>query len=175
MTKAETAATPAESKAPKAAGPVKIEAKRENYIDVRSASGSKSMNNGDPVASILQGMDVEQVCKVASGVVGKEEVAKLIPKYAHLNVGMQRMNIGNKIRAWYNKYEDKKAALAILHEHADPIIAGINQKKAEAQRAKDAAKQAKAAEKTAAKAPEAKAPESVAGAKGKTPAKTASK
>lgn len=84
-----------------------IVADPNKYQKSKSASGNVSRNNGDAVATLLAGQPVDVVCKVAAEMcdVAAED---LEAKYAHLNVGQQRMNLGNKIRGAVNRM-DKKA------------------------------------------------------------------
>jgi len=70
-----------------------------DYVAVKSAGGNSSLDNGDTLAKKLRGMDVEAVYKEAAKVLGRDEVAALRKRYAKLNVGMQRMNMGNRMRA----------------------------------------------------------------------------
>lgn len=63
-----------------------------------SASGNATMDNGDALAKQLRGADLDDVYAQASKVLGESQAA-LKAKYAHLNPGMQRMNLGNRMRA----------------------------------------------------------------------------
>jgi hypothetical protein len=63
-----------------------------------SASGNATMDNGDDLAKSLRGAELDEVYKQASAILGETQTA-LKAKYAHLNVGMQRMNLGNRMRA----------------------------------------------------------------------------
>jgi len=71
---------------------------REKYVPSLAHSGKKSLNCGDRLAQVLEGMSYEDVfalaeywCELASG--------SLWAKYAHLkNDGMRRMNAGNRLR-----------------------------------------------------------------------------
>jgi len=64
----------------------------------KTAGGNVSVDCNDPIAEQLRGLPLDAVYDVA---VGHLRVPKLtlIAKYSHLNVGMQRMNLGNRIRA----------------------------------------------------------------------------
>lgn len=67
--------------------------------DGKSVTKAKSViDNGDDVASLLRGRSLDEVYKV---VAKQTKVAEsdLRSRYEHLNVGMQRMCIGNKLRA----------------------------------------------------------------------------
>ena len=69
----------------------------ESYTKTRTASGNTSLHNGDPVASKLVELLLDEVYAVASKLLGVD-VDTLVEKYKHLNPGMQRMNLGNRIR-----------------------------------------------------------------------------
>lgn len=63
--------------------------------------GTKSsFDNGDGVASVLRDLTLELVYKAVAKEV-QESVEALKARYGHLNAGMQRMNLGNKLRAHY--------------------------------------------------------------------------
>ena len=79
---------------------VRLTPKLENYVvseDVKTACGRPAIDNNDKVAADLRGKDLEAVYKAASKHL-KVSVADLVAKYKHLNVGMQRMNLGNRMR-----------------------------------------------------------------------------
>lgn len=63
-----------------------------------SNAGNATMDNGDAVAKRLRGAALEDVYAEAAKVLG-ESVSALQAKYKHLNPGMQRMNLGNRMRA----------------------------------------------------------------------------
>ena len=77
---------------------------RVGYKVSITASGSKSLSNGDEVATFLQMKTPEEVCRIADYVcdqpLGWHEA-----KYESLNPGQKRMNAGNKIRARVKKGE----------------------------------------------------------------------
>lgn len=64
----------------------------------KTAGGHVSVNNGDELATKLLGKDLDFVYAHAAKLLKVDE-AELRTKYAHLNVGMQRMNLGNRMRA----------------------------------------------------------------------------
>jgi len=74
-----------------------VKINREKYVDVKSASGKKSLNNGDPIAVALTGIDVPTLYGIAAKFMEVKR-SDLEAKYSHLNIGMQRMNLGNRIR-----------------------------------------------------------------------------
>jgi hypothetical protein len=75
------------------------------YQKVKSASGGASLNNGDEVAQALTGATLDEVYRLASKALGETQKA-LKEKYEHLNEGMQRMNLGNRIRGAVAKMEE---------------------------------------------------------------------
>lgn len=129
----------------------------ENYQTARSASGSKSQHNGDPVAQALEGATLDETYGLAAEAL-ETDVKALTEKYGHLNDGMQRMNLGNRLRGVVgkmNKAEDGSG---------DKYIVGISSGVREA------------VEKRAAEAEKAKAEKAAAAeAKGKEAAKTKGK
>ena len=70
---------------------------RNGYIEAVSASGNKSLHNGDDTATTLAGMEPQRVVELAERVLGME-AGELWNKYQNLNKGQQRMNAGNRIR-----------------------------------------------------------------------------
>ena len=64
----------------------------------KTAGGHVSVNNGDEIATKLLGKDLDQVYAMAAKAL-KEDEADLRKKYGHLNPGMARMNLGNRMRA----------------------------------------------------------------------------
>ena len=84
-----------------------VKVDRTKYETTRSASGAKSLSNGDSVAQALEGLELDEVYGIAEGflvfplkVRGEpvSDVSELKEAYADLNDGMQRMNIGNRMR-----------------------------------------------------------------------------
>lgn len=73
----------------------------KNYVhdkEHKTAGGHVSVNNGDETATKLIGKDLDSVYAAAAKAL-KEDEADLRAKYSHLNAGMQRMNLGNRMRA----------------------------------------------------------------------------
>lgn len=77
--------------------------------DVKSPSGRKALDISDAAADLLRGQDISDcyfiVAKhiaAASGGKRANDVdvieKELTAKYQHLNIGMQRMNLGNRLR-----------------------------------------------------------------------------
>lgn len=92
----------------KTANPVIINANLAKYFkfDVKSPCGRSAIDIGDPVADKLRGKTIEQCYTIAAKrIVGRSRSmsipnveADLKAKYQRLNIGMQRMNLGNKMR-----------------------------------------------------------------------------
>jgi hypothetical protein len=71
------------------------------YEKVKNASGHTSYDNGDDVATKLRGKTLDDVYAYASKQL-KEPEKDLRAKYKHLNPGMQRMSLGNRLRKVVN-------------------------------------------------------------------------
>lgn len=68
-----------------------------SYVKTISPSGNFTMHNGDSVAKKLDARTLDDVYRVAAKELGVAET-ELREKYKHLNPGMQRMNLGNRMR-----------------------------------------------------------------------------
>lgn len=67
------------------------------YVRCKTVNGNVSLNNGDPTAKKLATVELADIY----GIVARElDVPKssLVERYKHLNLGMQRMNLGNLLR-----------------------------------------------------------------------------
>jgi outer membrane biosynthesis protein TonB len=67
------------------------------YQKAKTAAGGSSFNNGDSVAEKLEGKTLEDVYGIVAKALKVEE-KELRSKYKHLNPGMQRMTLGNRLR-----------------------------------------------------------------------------
>lgn len=65
--------------------------------DVRTPAGRRTLDCADDISVQLRGLSITEVYAEASKVLG-ESVEGLTKQYGHLNIGMQRMNLGNRIR-----------------------------------------------------------------------------
>lgn len=74
----------------------------ENMRKLTSSNGNLSYDCGDSLARRLEGKTLEEVYTIASDELGVSQPS-LKKKYEHLNAGMQRMNLGNRIRAAASK------------------------------------------------------------------------
>ena len=87
------------NEAPEAKTEPTVVVDREKYQASRSASGAKSLNNGDTVAAACEGMNIDEMFILAKKMTGED----FKERYAKLNLGMQRMNLGNRIRGSISK------------------------------------------------------------------------
>ncbi len=71
---------------------------RETYTDTVSHSNRLSKSNGDQIAEFLAGQEPKLVMQAVERILELEE-GFLTEKYASLNLGQQRMNAGNRLRA----------------------------------------------------------------------------
>ena len=92
---------------------------RELYVPTIAASGRKSLSNGDTIAMALEMHELDGLYQVVAALTDMD----CTEKYAHLNVGSQRMNLGNRLRAAYMK-EDHKHHTAVK-EWADVRAEGM--------------------------------------------------
>lgn len=100
--------------ATKAPGKPKLEPKFENYVVGKgtTASGRQTIDRDDYIANLLRGMDLNDIYAMTARVMDELDVrsigagsrkmetgeADFRARYAHLNPGMQRMNLGNVLR-----------------------------------------------------------------------------
>ena len=67
----------------------------------KTAGGHVSIDNDDDIAKKLRGKDLDAVYALTAKALDEPE-KELRAKYAKLNVGMVRMNLGNRLRAHIN-------------------------------------------------------------------------
>lgn len=94
-------------------GPAVLKTYAPNYVkggkngEAKTAGGNKTVDCGDKLSDQLRGLDLEAVYDKAVTVLNKalegdekpHTKNSLKAKYGKLNVGMQRMNLGNRMRA----------------------------------------------------------------------------
>lgn len=78
---------------------------RARYVPSVAASGKKSLHAGDTVAKALEYTELDYVYGVAADLLSIP-LEDLKSKYEHLNLGSQRMNLGNRLRAAYKRGEE---------------------------------------------------------------------
>ena len=67
------------------------------YTKTKAPGGGISYNNGDAVAEKLEGKTLDEAYALTARTLKTEE-KELRKQYSHLNVGMQRMTLGNRLR-----------------------------------------------------------------------------
>lgn len=79
-----------------------VKIRKYEYEVCLSASGKKSKDNADEVAIMLRGKTLDEVYEIAESwlIISADD---LKARYAHLNAGQQRMNVGNRLRACIKK------------------------------------------------------------------------
>ena len=80
-----------------------INADLSKYVvsDIKTPSGRRAIDRGDEVAKKLRGRPLDEVYKLVSEKTGITQ-KDLHAKYDKLNLGMQRMNLGNRLRGALN-------------------------------------------------------------------------
>jgi len=134
-----------------------VKINRERYTTSRTASGAKSLSNGDDIAKALEGLPIVSLYEVADKLFVENEFRA---NYGKLNTGMQRMNLGNRIRGFVSKRDadnakaeadgkkPKLSGLEAVAKAAAPFRKEADKALAEAEKAKEA-KKAEAAKKKA--------------------------
>jgi hypothetical protein len=141
---------------------VRIKPDLEKYVNGVSGSGKKTKNCGDEIAAALDGFTVEEIRAVASKMTDVTQ-KDLEAKYEHLNVGMQIMNLRNRIRGAVNKLDK-------AHEADKAVVPGLKTLSYETEKGTAAVTKRRAAQAKAAEDRTAKA-EANAKAKAEKPAK----
>lgn len=81
----------------------------KKYNKGTSNAGNVSYDSGDKLAQELRGVALEDVYDIAAKKLGVT-VRSLKGQYGNLNPGMQRMNLGNRLRKLLREKAAKKAA-----------------------------------------------------------------
>ena len=68
------------------------------YVKAKSINGNYTLNNGDSMAMVWAEMTLDSIYSLAATLLSVSE-QELRTKYNHLNPGMQRMNLGNRVRS----------------------------------------------------------------------------
>ena len=139
---------------------------KAKYAKTKAASGSASLHNGDAVAMTLAGLTLAETLEIADKVMPDNDFKT---RYSKLNPGMQRMNIGNRLRGHCradskNQTAFEKAAKPI-RKAADARIKAEAKAKEDKAKAAEKAKADKAAAAEKKKAEKAKAAEKAKKAK----------
>jgi hypothetical protein len=95
---------------------VKPDYDRYTKHEIKSPSGRKALDVNDEAANLLRGQDIADCYFITAKNIAKtsgenpEDVeAALKEKYKNLNVGMQRMNLGNRLRKALGTYGNRNA------------------------------------------------------------------
>lgn len=103
----------------------------------------RTIDNGDKVADMLRDVPLIKLYETAAEHLGADRAKQLSEKYAHLNVGMQRMNVGNVLRGYFHQLENPKPVKAPkppksikTTEVADPAATPAVESKSRAKRRK---------------------------------------
>jgi colicin import membrane protein len=125
---------------------VQIRPNTESYSKGVSGSGARTLHKGDDVGEGLNGMTVDEVKTVATKM-GIEDV----DKYDHLNVGQQRMNLGNRIRGAIARMDkaEEGAGTAKFDKAITPIRKVVDKRIEADAKAKEKAAAERAAKKEA--------------------------
>lgn len=81
----------------------------QKYERVKLPNGHVSYDSGDEVAEMLRGKELDLVYDIVSEKLGVS-VEELRQKYSNLNAGMQRMVLGNRLRAFLRKQAQEEEA-----------------------------------------------------------------
>lgn len=111
---------------------VRIKPDLTKYVNGVSASGKKTKNCDDDVARATNGFSVEELATLVPKL--RDDVLPvkgLLEKYAHLNVGMQAMNLRNLIRGGVAKLDK-------LHDADKAVVAGLPTLKLECRKPQEA-------------------------------------
>lgn len=90
---------------------------RAKYEPSISANGRKSLNTGDLFARLVSGASAPEVCALADAIMATEK-GHHAARYSKLNIGQQRMNSGNRVRAAIKRgdaaFETVEAEFALI-------------------------------------------------------------
>lgn len=124
--------------------------------EIKTPSGRRTIDCADEVGVALRGMDLDQVYATAALNLEVSEES-LRAQYGHLNPGMQRMNLGNRIRGAEKSKEATKLKMEKARQREELIAlraqerARIAAEREEAKKEREATKLASLAAKKAAK------------------------
>lgn len=96
-TKTDTTKAAADAKAKPKTGNVYKAQYRTNLKTTTNKKGQVRIDNDDQTAKALRDKSLDEIYSLAAKELGETQKA-LRERYGHLNTGMQRMNLGNRIR-----------------------------------------------------------------------------
>ena len=93
---------------------------RATYVTSIAPSGRKSLSKGDMVAKALEARELNELYGVVEDIFDLD----LRDKYAKLNLGSQRMNLGNRIRAAFKNVDHAQhdAVVEWVNSHQDDAV-----------------------------------------------------
>ena len=94
---------------------------RATYTKTKLDKGVTVLDNNDSVAQMLRGLELDETYKMTAALLECTENSLRL-KYEHLNLGQQRMNLGNLVRGFYKRVA-ARAAAAVETEQAAKYIA----------------------------------------------------
>jgi len=96
-----------------------VPADLSHYVahETKTSSGRKHLDINDATAEKLREKTLDQVYTFAAKALDEPE-KELRARYANLNVGMQRMNLGNRIRGAFKAAESASAGLKEMKKAA---------------------------------------------------------
>jgi|SaaInlStandDraft_4_1057021.scaffolds.fasta_scaffold126267_1 hypothetical protein len=81
----------------------------ENYETGKREDGSRFIDNGDDVSTQFRDLSLEEIYPIVNRTIKetgeKSTIQSLKDKYSHLNPGMRRMVLGNRMRGMIRKLE----------------------------------------------------------------------
>ena len=110
----------------------KFDLSRYYISDTKTPTGRRTIDCADDVAAKLRGLPIDEVYELAAQELGMDVVV-LKATYGHLNVGMQRMNLGNRIRGAAKAREEAAAKEAAKAKREQEAAERATKKEAEAQ------------------------------------------
>lgn len=87
-------------------------------VFIEKSRTTRGRTHTDDLAQAMANMTLDRLYQAAEAIFGEDYRAR----YAHLNNGQQRMNLGNRIRSLARKAPDiRTRLLTILNEHGDIV------------------------------------------------------
>lgn len=113
-----TMSTKSRAKTAKREGAVHLKPNLDNYKqhEIKTPSGRHVIDVDDPIAKQLRGKDLNEVYELAAKKLDTSS-GSLKNKYKHLNLGMQRMVLGNMLRANGKAKKTDKTKKAALRRY----------------------------------------------------------
>lgn len=110
----------------------KFDLSRYYISDTKTPTGRRTIDCADEVAALLRGLPIDEVYELAAQELGMDVVV-LKATYGHLNVGMQRMNLGNRIRGAAKAREEAATKEATKAKREQEAAERATKKEADAQ------------------------------------------